>query len=89
LRAAYKKDPTEYAVNIHVQGLDAGTSAGEDVRAFKIALARLKSSPDMGRLVIRESGPLPVNSELLDRFASVYRRGMDEVAALLKKVSSE
>ncbi len=88
LRFAYDRDPTRYAVSIRSRSLDPTTSEGEQVRALQLAMARLRAHPGAERLLIHESGRLPIDGVALDQLASVYRRGMEEVAALLKHVST-
>lgn len=88
LRVVYKRDPTKYSTSILGRSLDVTTSAGEEVRAFKTGLARLRRYRGMEKLLVHESGPMPTDPDLSERFGSVYRRGMQEVGALLKKVST-
>lgn len=80
-----RADPTTYTVpNLAAQVLDTLGSAGQQVRSLQFAIERLRTNPDLARLLIHKPGPLsdvpPAN---IDALAGVCRRGMDEVAALL------
>ena len=61
IRSAFPKDPTDYSIDVRSIKPAADTADGKDVRAFEIALSRLRENPDMSRFVIHESGPLCAN----------------------------
>jgi len=80
-------DPTEYYLDdLAANILDSKTAEGKDIRSFLFALKSLKRAPERARFLVRKPGPLPVDR--LDDYADVYRRGMAEVAAILKGVRS-
>lgn len=73
----------------YVEDLDSskleGTQSGSDLRAFKLALSRLKGKSDRSlAFEILASGPLRF-SDISDlaAFIGVYKRGMEEVRALI------
>jgi hypothetical protein len=68
--------------------LDTLRSEGEQVRSFQLAIERLRSNPGLAKLLIHKPGPLSDEAAHLDDLAAVYRRGMDEVAALLAGVQA-
>lgn len=80
-------DPTVYTVpDLHAQALDTRKAEGQQVRSFQIAIERLRARPDTAKLVIHKPGPLSDDAGRLDDLADVYRRGMEEVGALLADV---
>jgi len=83
IRAALGKDPTDYAVDVTTEIPAPDSAAGEDVRAFQIALTRLKKNPALAELLIHKSGPITGDADQWNDFAGVYRRGMQEVSKLL------
>lgn len=93
-RAALKKslgretDSTRYTLSdLTAQILDTRQAEGQQVRSFQWAIERLQANPDLAKLLIHKPGPLSNESPTkLEAFASVYQRGMDEVAALLADV---
>ncbi|MBN9164506.1 MAG: hypothetical protein BGO98_13630 [Myxococcales bacterium 68-20] len=77
-------DPTTYTVaDLSARPLDTRQAEGQQVRSFQLAAARLKAKPGIERILIHKSGPLRDEEPRLAELASVYRRGMDEVGALL------
>ena len=83
IRSAFSKDPTDYSIDVRSIKPAADTADGKDVRAFEIALSRLREHPDMSRFVIHESGPLPRDPNELEKFTDVFERGMHEMGRLL------
>lgn len=92
-QAAFKKafgtDPTWYRTKITSKRLNPRTSEGEQVRAFKLAANRTAIDTETAKLMIRLSGPLPADTQFLDKAAGVYQRGMKEVADLLADVKTK
>lgn len=84
-------DPTTYTVqDLSAQILDTRKAEGQQVRSFQFAVERLRARPDLARFLIHNQGPLSDRPPAhLDDLAGVYRRGMDEVAALLAGVRAE
>lgn len=88
-RAAMKKgfgaDDTTYQLpDLSARELDSRKAEGEHVRAFQLALARLKARPQSARFQIHQPGPLSDYPKAWKDFQAVYVNGMREVAALLK-----
>ena len=81
-------DPTVYTVDdLTARALDTRQSEGVQVRSFQLAIDRLRARPALAPILIHKPGPL--FDELPARQASlagVYRRGLDEVGALLAGV---
>ncbi len=81
-------DPTTYTLtNLNGQTLDTRQAEGQQVRSFQFAIERLRTNPDLAKLLIHKPGPLSGESPAnLEALADVYRRGLGEVAALLTDV---
>ena len=81
-------DPTSYSLaDLASNELDTRSAKGEQVRSFQFMIERIRQRPDLVALLIHKPGPL--SDESLDRqrtLADVYKRGLDEIAALLKNV---
>ena len=80
-------DPTRYTVqNLRAQAWDTTQAKGQQIRSFQYANERLRTRPELARLLIYKPGPLtdvPADHAAL---AEVYRRGLAEVGALLSGV---
>lgn len=94
-RAAIKKawgsrsDPTTYTIgDLAGRVLDTRQSEGQQVRSFQVGIARLKSKPGIETLLIHKPGSLRDEQGHLPELAGVYRRGMEEVGALLARVTA-
>jgi len=83
-------DPTIYTLSdLAAHPLDTRQSEGQQVRSLHFSIERLQARPDLAKLLIHKPGPLTDESAAhLDDLAGVYRRGMDEVAALLATVQT-
>lgn len=84
-------DPTAYtAHDVTTRALDTLRSEGVQVRSFQLAIERLRSQPELASILIHKPGPLfdesPTRQAAL---ASVYRRGLEEVGALLANVRTQ
>lgn len=91
LRAAWgpASDPTTYGMaDLTERSLDTRHAEGQQVRSFQFAIARLRARPALEKLLIHIPGSLQDQSAHLDEIAAVYRRGMEEVAALLADVDA-
>ncbi len=95
-RAALEKawgasgDPTTYALaDLSAHALDPRHAEGHQVRSFQLGLARLKDKPGIERLLIHKPGSLRDEGARLPELAAVYRRGMEEVGALLSNVTTK
>jgi hypothetical protein len=82
VRASGKRDPTDYAFDDLSQPLSA--KRGSDLRALRLALERYRRVPPrLADLLV--AGPLPAPDEELAQYLGVFRRGIDEVRALLAR----
>jgi len=80
-------DATVYTLaDLRGTDLDARQAEGQQVRSLQLAIKRLRARPDLARLLIHKPGPLSDYPERLNDFAGVYRRGMEEIEALLAGV---
>lgn len=89
-RAALQpNDPTGYTLaNLGAGPLDTKQAAGQQVRSFEIAIARLAARPDLAKVLIHKPGPLYDHLDRHDALAGVYRRGLEEVGRLLTDVQT-
>lgn len=83
-------DTTTYTVaDLAGRPLDSTQAEGRNVRSFQLAIDRLRLRPDLATILIHKAGPLSDESaEQLVALADVYRRGLEEVGALLSGVIS-
>lgn len=83
-------DTTTYThADLKEYPLDTKNSTGKQVRSFQYAIERLRSRPNMAKLLIHKPGPLSDVLHQLDDLAGVYSRGLAEVAGLLDGVKTE
>lgn len=84
------QDQTPYTLpDLRAQALDTRAAAGQQVRSFQYAIARLQAQPDIAKLLIHKPGSLADEAARLDELAGVYRRGLEEVARLIEGVETE
>ena len=96
-RAALEKalghgaDLTRYTLSdLAAQVLNTRHAKGQQIRSFQFAIERLHTNPGLARLLIYKPGPLSdLTPENISALEEVYRRGMDEVAALLAHVRTQ
>ncbi len=82
-------DPTAYTLaNLSAGPLDTKQAAGQQVRSFQMAIARLAARPDLAKVLIHKPGPLYDDAARHDALADVYRRGLEEVGRLLTGVQT-
>lgn len=82
-------DRTVYtAEDLHTHPLDTRESTGKQVRSFQYAIERIKNKPQLAAILIHKPGSLADESENLDKWADVYRRGLNEVANLINGVKT-
>ena len=78
-------DQTVYTIDdLTARPLDTRQSEGVQIRSFQLAIERLRVRPGLTPILIHKPGPL--FDELSARqaaLAEVYRRGLEEVSALL------
>lgn len=80
-------DPTDYTlVDLGAQTLNTSRSEGQQVRSFQIAIDRLKQRPELSKILIHKSGSLSDEEGNWDELSGVYKRGLEEVDALLSGV---
>lgn len=83
-------DPTTYGIpNLKKAALKTSESEGKQVRSFQFAIARLKKTPDLAKLLIYKPGPLSQQPHDVSELADVYRRGLEEVGKILVGVKTE
>lgn len=81
-------DPTVYTVDdLTARVLDTRQSEGVQIRSFQLAIERLRTRPGLAPILILKPGPLFDESPTRQAaIAGVYRRGLNEVGALLAGV---
>jgi hypothetical protein len=80
-------DSTIYTVpDLRAQVWDPQTAKGEQIRSFQYAVERLRAQPGAEKLLIHKPGPLSDDPKAIPELAAVYKRGLEEVGALLKGV---
>ncbi len=80
-------DPTTYSIdNLNAEVFDTLRAEGQQIRSFQLAIQRLEHDPDLAKILIHKSGSLADQPQNLTGLADVYRRGMNEMAALLSGV---
>jgi hypothetical protein len=87
--SAFKNDPTTYTLDdLSSRALDSKKAEGEHARSFQMMARRLAKQPSSARVLVYKSGPLADYPEAdVDQYASVFHRGIGEVAKLLKMVN--
>jgi len=81
-------DPTTYTLaDLTASSLNTEQSEGVQIRSFQLAVERIRARPDLAWLLIHKPGPLfDETVQAQAELAEVYRRGLDEVGALLAGV---
>jgi hypothetical protein len=83
-------DPTKYTLtNLRAQVWDPCTAKGAQIRSFQYALERLHARPGIENILVHKPGPLLDNPGAVPDLAAVYKRGLEEVGALLKGVRTK
>ena len=82
------QDKTNYLINLENETLSAKTAKGKQVRAFQVAIQRLKDDPASAKIFIHKPGPLADVLDEIDNLASVYSNGMEEVNFIIKKTKT-
>lgn len=88
IKAAFRKDTTQYSIpDLNAQPLNGREAESVDVRSFQMMHRRVKKNPGLARVLIHKTGPLANYSvsEISD-YADVFKRGIEEVGALIEKV---
>ena len=82
-------DTTRYTLqDLRAHPLGTGDSNGQQVRSFQFAIERLRAAPQLAKVLIHKPGSLADEALRLDQLASVYRRGLAEVAHLIEDVQT-
>lgn len=82
-------DSTVYTEpDLRIHPLDTHESIGKQVRSFQVAIERMRRRPDLAKLLIHKPGPLTDETLRLNQLADVYRRGLFEVAHLIRGVTT-
>lgn len=81
------RDPTPYILDDLKAGkLDTRKAEGVQIRAFQLAIERLRRKPDLAATLVHKPGSLADVPHQIADLADVYRRGLAEVGRLLKGV---
>ena len=82
------KDPTLYVFpDLHAQNMRTNKAEGEHIRSFQMMIERIQARPDLADILVHKPGPLVDAPDEISRYADVFRRGILEVADLLKGVT--
>ena len=80
-------DKTPYTLpDLAIHPLRTTRSEGEQVRSLQFAIERLRTRPDLSRVLVYKGGSLADQPERQTQLAEVYWRGLQEIAALLEGV---
>lgn len=83
-------DTTTYRLaDLYGTPINTNLADGQQIRSFQVAINRLLTKPELSKLLIHKSGPMPRNSSELTSLGDVYLRGMQEVGRLLENVTTE
>ncbi|MBA4788395.1 MAG: hypothetical protein H2042_01730 [Rhizobiales bacterium] len=81
------KDATDYSVpDLAAQPRNTHTAEGKQVRGVQFALARLRSKPEIAKVLVYVPGRLVEDVDIVPELVSVYERGMAEVAPVVDGV---
>lgn len=83
------KDSTPYArSNLNGVKLEAHLAESEHIRSFQLMAQRLRKRADIEHVLVHKPGPLTDYSQAeIDQYGSVFKRGIEEVAAVISKVT--
>lgn len=85
MHKAFGRDSTVYTeTSIHHMQSSNASGTGVQLRSFQYAIEHIKKHPNIQRISIHKSGPLPQDEEYLSELASTYRRGLLEVDAFIQ-----
>lgn len=81
MTSAFGRDPTTYSLaDLRAKPLNSRAAQGEHVRSFQMMTRHLTRRPGLERILVHKSGPLSDYSNAeVDKYADVFRRGIDEV----------
>ena len=85
MHKAFGGDSTVYTeISIHHMQSSNTSGIGVQLRSFQYAIEHIKKHPNIQRISIHKSGPLPQDEEYLSELASTYRRGLLEVDTFIQ-----
>lgn len=85
MHKAFGRDSTVYTeTSIHRMQNSNASSVGVQLRSFQYAIEQIKSYPNIEKISIHKSGPLPQDEECLFELASTYKRGLLEVDTFIQ-----
>lgn len=85
MHKAFGKDGTVYTeTSIRQMKNNSASGIGVQLRSFQYAIERIKKFPNIERISIHKSGPLPQDEEYLAELASTYKRGLLEVDTFIR-----
>lgn len=83
------RDDTLYVTeSLTARPLDTAKAEGEHVRSFQLLAGRLAANPSLAGTLARIPGPLTDAPAEIAAYVDVFRRGIQEVAALLQPVQA-
>ncbi len=82
-------DSTPYALsNLNNIKLDSHLAHGEHIRSFQLMSQRLGKRAGIEHVLVHKPGPLTDYSPAeIDQYGLVFKRGIEEVAAVISKVT--
>jgi 7-cyano-7-deazaguanine synthase in queuosine biosynthesis len=88
ITGALGKDPTTYSLPIlTAKPLNAKSAESENIRSFQLMARRLASQHHVEEILVHKPGPLSdYPSKDVAGYAGVFRRGVEEVNAIVKNV---
>ena len=85
MHRAFGRDGTVYTENsLHHMQSNNASGIGVQLRSFQYAIDHIKKHPNIEKILIYKSGPLPQDEGYLSGLASTYRRGLLEVDAFIQ-----
>jgi 7-cyano-7-deazaguanine synthase in queuosine biosynthesis len=89
ISAAFKSDPTTYTLaNLAAKPLDGRRAESEHVRSFQLMARRLSKTAAIEDILVHKPGPLlDYAATEIAEYAGVFRRGIEEVDAILTGVT--
>lgn len=89
--AAFGSDATDYSIpDLTAQKLNAKQAEASNVRAFQMMSHRISKHPGIANTLVHKTGPLSdYSAKEIAEYAAVFRRGIEEVGALVDDVVIE
>lgn len=90
IKQASIPDTTQYTLEDLIgKTINTLQAEGQQIRSFQLAINRITKNPRLAKLLVRKSGPLAQNEQIIPELGDVYLRGMKEVNELIKNVRTE